>query len=254
MGVVAVVASLALDERLVDPDGFLGPSWVRLPRWCSAPSSSTSCRGRCGAPGAPQAVAAHRRGAGSRALDPRADRPGRHRADQLLHHLRQLPEPQELPARSSSAMETHDRCCTSSTCGCSSATSRRPCCTRSSARRRRPRLAFIYLLYLPLAPLAWSCGWSGRATSATATGTPPRNCLTWTLGTISYYLIPTMGPDFCVPLALPDLEVTGVDRAAGLAVERRAGRPVPLNPFSDSIQSVAGFASPARRASPWSSR
>src|SRR5687767_11527669 len=37
-------------------------------------------------------------GAGARALVTRADRPGRDRADQLLRHLRQLPEPQELPA------------------------------------------------------------------------------------------------------------------------------------------------------------
>ena len=31
MGVVALVVSHALDERLRDPDGFLGPAWVRLP-------------------------------------------------------------------------------------------------------------------------------------------------------------------------------------------------------------------------------
>ena len=30
MGLVAVVASWSLDERLRDPDGFLGPAWVRL--------------------------------------------------------------------------------------------------------------------------------------------------------------------------------------------------------------------------------
>ena len=30
-GLVAVVASWSLDERLRDPDGFLGPAWVRLP-------------------------------------------------------------------------------------------------------------------------------------------------------------------------------------------------------------------------------
>src|SRR5688500_7437104 len=30
-GLVAVVASWALDEQLRDPDGFLGPAWVRLP-------------------------------------------------------------------------------------------------------------------------------------------------------------------------------------------------------------------------------
>ena len=31
MGVVAFIASKALDEPLRDPDGFLGPAWVRLP-------------------------------------------------------------------------------------------------------------------------------------------------------------------------------------------------------------------------------
>ena len=31
MGVVAVVASLALGRALKDPDGSLGPSWFRLP-------------------------------------------------------------------------------------------------------------------------------------------------------------------------------------------------------------------------------
>src|SRR3712207_6181389 len=31
MGVVAVVVSQLLDKRLLDPDGFLGPAWVRLP-------------------------------------------------------------------------------------------------------------------------------------------------------------------------------------------------------------------------------
>src|SRR3954471_24872950 len=30
-GLVAFVVSRLLDERLLDPDGFLGPAWVRLP-------------------------------------------------------------------------------------------------------------------------------------------------------------------------------------------------------------------------------
>src|SRR3712207_9424653 len=30
-GLVAVVVSQALDERLRDPEGFLGPAWFRLP-------------------------------------------------------------------------------------------------------------------------------------------------------------------------------------------------------------------------------
>src|SRR3954468_7201520 len=31
MGLVAFIVSRLLDERLLDPDGFLGPAWVRLP-------------------------------------------------------------------------------------------------------------------------------------------------------------------------------------------------------------------------------
>ena len=31
MGVLAVLAAVALDKRLADPEGFLGPSWLRLP-------------------------------------------------------------------------------------------------------------------------------------------------------------------------------------------------------------------------------
>ncbi|MBA2464309.1 MAG: inositol phosphorylceramide synthase, partial [Nocardioidaceae bacterium] len=31
MGLLAVIASFRLDEPLQDPDGFLGPSWIRLP-------------------------------------------------------------------------------------------------------------------------------------------------------------------------------------------------------------------------------
>ena len=31
MGLLAIIAALVLDKRLADPDGFLGPSWLRLP-------------------------------------------------------------------------------------------------------------------------------------------------------------------------------------------------------------------------------
>jgi hypothetical protein len=31
MGLLAAVAAFTLDRRLVDPEGFLGPSWLRLP-------------------------------------------------------------------------------------------------------------------------------------------------------------------------------------------------------------------------------
>ena len=31
MGILAIITAIALDKRLADPDGFLGPSWLRLP-------------------------------------------------------------------------------------------------------------------------------------------------------------------------------------------------------------------------------
>jgi len=31
MGSLAVIAAISVDKKLVDPEGFLGPSWLRLP-------------------------------------------------------------------------------------------------------------------------------------------------------------------------------------------------------------------------------
>ena len=100
--------------------------------------------------------------------------------------------------------------------------------------------AFIYLLYLPLTPitlivwLVWSRNISYGYWYATA------NCLTWTLGTISYYAIPTMGPVFWYPWLYRDLDVTGVTDLQDSLWNSRQDVRFPLNPFSDSIQSVAG--------------
>ena len=104
-------------------------------------------------------------------------------------------------------------------------------------------LAYVYLLYLPLAPLSlvvwlvWSRNISYGYWYATA------NCLTWTFGTISYYAIPTMGPNFWYPWLYTDLDVTGVTALQNGLWNGRQEVRFPLNPFSDSLQSVAGFAS-----------
>src|SRR5215212_8050874 len=31
MGALAIITAIVLDRRLADPEGFLGPSWLRLP-------------------------------------------------------------------------------------------------------------------------------------------------------------------------------------------------------------------------------
>jgi membrane-associated phospholipid phosphatase len=66
--------------------------------------------------------------------------------------------------------------------------------------------------------------------------------INWTLGTISYYLVPTMGPWFIAPQLFADLPVTGVSRLQStLWVERLQVIRDPS--VTDAVQSVAGFAS-----------
>ena len=103
--------------------------------------------------------------------------------------------------------------------------------------------AFFYLLYLPLAPLSlvvWLV-WSRHISYGYWYATT--NCLTWAMGTISYYLIPTMGPAFWYPWLYTGLDVTGVTHLQDSLWNSRQDVRFPLNPFSGSIQSVAGFAS-----------
>jgi hypothetical protein len=69
------------------------------------------------------------------------------------------------------------------------------------------------------------------------------NCLTWAFGTLSYYAIPSLGPAFNYPWLYKDLDVTGVSRLQDALWGQRQDHRFPLSPFSESIQSVAGFAS-----------
>ena len=60
-------------------------------------------------------------------------------------------------------------------------------------------LATVYLLFLPVSPvslivcLVWSRNISYGYWYATA------QCLAWVFGTVSYYLLPTLGPNFAFP-------------------------------------------------------
>jgi len=67
-------------------------------------------------------------------------------------------------------------------------------------------------------------------------------CLAWALGTVSYYALPTLGPNFAFPFIYADLDSTGVSSLQdSLYWGRYDVLKSPLN--TDSIQSVAGFAS-----------
>ncbi len=102
-------------------------------------------------------------------------------------------------------------------------------------------LSYIYLIFLPMVPisvtvwLVWSRNISFGYWFVTA------QCICWTLGTASYYMIPTLGPNFAFPWLYSDLDTTGV---SSLQDALYYGRHAILDdPFRNGVQSVAGFAS-----------
>jgi len=103
-------------------------------------------------------------------------------------------------------------------------------------------LALVYLLFLPISPaslivyLVWARDASIGYWYATA------QCLAWSLGTVSYYLLPTLGPNFAYVWLYKDLDQTSVALMQESLYYSRGD--VRFNPLqTDSIQSVAGFAS-----------
>ncbi|CAB4723273.1 unannotated protein [freshwater metagenome] len=102
-------------------------------------------------------------------------------------------------------------------------------------------LSYIYLWFLPLVPLAvtawlvWSRNMSYGYWFVTS------QCIAWSLGTLSYYALPTLGPGLeYVPL-YTDLAHTPTSSLMDSLVNARQG--VVLGGAVGQVQSVAGFAS-----------
>lgn len=102
-------------------------------------------------------------------------------------------------------------------------------------------LSYVYVSYLMLIPLTlgaflvWGKDLSLGAWYATALS------LNWVLGAISYYMIPTLGPAFAQPQSYLDLPETSAS-----ALQRslfRAGAGFKEDPAGHNIYGIAGFAS-----------
>ena len=84
-------------------------------------------------------------------------------------------------------------------------------------------LSAIYLWFLPLVPLAltawliWSRNISFGYWFATS------QCIAWTLGTASYYALPTLGPGFEYPWLYDDLAHTPTSELMDSLVYARQG-------------------------------
>lgn len=103
-------------------------------------------------------------------------------------------------------------------------------------------LSFFYVGYLVFVPvslaawLVWSRNIAGGLWYTTAL------CVNWTLGVASYYLIPSWGPAFVEPSLFWDLPDTSV-RALQAALWAHRYAVVSDPNATEAIQSIAGFAS-----------
>ena len=241
MGVLAVTASAQLDEPIRDPDGFLGPSWLRLPLMVAlafvidvVPRSIWRARRTPLSFGTHARTIIHEHWTRERIglvviglacffvtyvsyrnLKNYLPRLGGDLQDPLLHRIDQI-----LMFGNEPAVLFH---------------------TVLGEGVSAHVLAFVYLFFLPLSPaslivwLVWSRNISYGYWYATS------HCLTWAFGTASYYLVPSLGPNFAYPWLYVDLDQTGVKALQDALYNGRID--ILYNPFADSIQSVAGFAS-----------
>jgi hypothetical protein len=102
-------------------------------------------------------------------------------------------------------------------------------------------LSVIYLWFLPLVPLALTAWlvWSNNIGYGYWFVTS--QCIAWSLGTASYYALPTLGPGFEYPWLYDNLATTASSR---LMESLQYGRQDVTTDFlQGAVQSVAGFAS-----------
>jgi hypothetical protein len=242
MGVLAIIAAITLDKRLSDPEGsFLGPSWLRLPLLLTGallldmlPRVVWYSKGR---PAAIRAIVRERLrshwnkerltlvalGIGSFYVVYVSYR----NLKSFLPSIIDTTYDRELHLLDRTLMFGHDPSdILHAVLGTSFAAF---------------VLSYIYLWFLPLVPLAvtaWAV-WSRNLSYGYWFVTS--QCIAWTLGTASYYALPTLGPGFEYAAKYSDLSHTPTtDLMDNLASDRST---VLWFDVDGAMQTVAGFAS-----------
>lgn len=243
MGVSAFVVSRLVGERLVDPDGSLGPSWVKLP---------SMLLGAFAADVLPRSLWRSRRRLSEFPSHAKAlikEHWTRERITLVVVGLvtfyvtyvsyRNLKNYVNLVYGTKTYDLALNRIDTWLMFGHEPAVVLHSLLGQTYAAHV---LAAVYLLFLPVSPLSlivylvWSRNISWGYWFATA------QSLAWMFGTMTYYALPTLGPNFAFPFRYSDLDPTGVTSLLNSLYYSRKdtfGAPFPNN----AIQSVAGFAS-----------
>ena len=103
-------------------------------------------------------------------------------------------------------------------------------------------LSAVYLLFLAFVPLSLGASLVWARNVRTGAFYVTALCLNWLLGTLSYYLLPSLGPIFVRPKLFADLPETGVSALQRSLLESRLE--VLADPVgAGAIQGIAGFAS-----------
>jgi hypothetical protein len=242
MGGLAVTAAISLGKPLIDPEGFLGPSWLRLPLLVAGallldllPRTLWLSRFRPAA--MPELVRARLRTHWTRERwtlvvtglvcfyvtyvsyrNLKSFLPlvmGKEKYDRSLHLVDRL-----LMFGHEPAVLLHDLLGTSVAAYV---------------------LSYIYLWFLPLVPLALTAWliWSKNITYGYWFATS--QSIAWSLGTLSYYMLPTLGPGLAYVPIYADLPQTPTQDLMDALWRQR--QDVISEGLEGAVQSVAGFAS-----------
>jgi PAP2 superfamily len=108
-------------------------------------------------------------------------------------------------------------------------------------------LSTVYLWFMPLVPLALAAWLVWSRNLAFGYWFATSQCLAWSLGTVSYYALPTLGPGFQHPWLYMTIDDTNAGRLMDSLANSRVWAVSTSSPSLESLtstlSSVAGFAS-----------
>jgi hypothetical protein len=243
MGATALLASVLLGKGLHDPDGSLGPSWFRMPMTVLGafvldvvPRSLWRCRGRLGSFGAQARGVVDEHWTRERVELVVVGLVSFYVTYVSYRNLKTfIPAIRGLQSYYDNTLHDIDRLLMF---GHEPAVLLHQLLGETYAAHV---LALVYLLFLPVSPLSLIVYlvWSRRVGIGYWYATA--QCLAWALGTLSYYALPTLGPNFAFVWLYKDLDQTAVSSMLDSLWYTR--KDVVWGNSPDSIQSIAGFAS-----------